>query len=255
MPLSPIRALTNGLENGIIFKKVRRLWAADLGIEVVWMEAIEVLPIRVRVTAILRKELLSGGYAPGEELSLTEIAAQLGVSRTPVREAFQSLAAEGLLELRMNRGAVVIGIDEKFIRDHFELRTLLESNAAAQAAENGMDVSPLLQIQQDAETNALSEQEYRAYNQRIHTAIWDAAGNRKQYQVLQSLWNGPSAGTRGRDLNHEALSIREHRQILELIAQRKPQAAREIMAAHIARSMENILACFRASRTKEEPKG
>ncbi len=76
------------------------------------METIEVLPIRVRVTAILRKELLAGEYAAGEELSLTDIAAQLGVSRTPVREAFQSLAAEGLLELRMNRGAVAVGIDK-----------------------------------------------------------------------------------------------------------------------------------------------
>ena len=61
------------------------------------METIQVLPIRVRVTAILRKALLSGEYRPGEELSLTDVAAKLGVSRTPVREAFQSLAAEGLL--------------------------------------------------------------------------------------------------------------------------------------------------------------
>lgn len=51
------------------------------------MEAIEVLPIRVRVTAILRKALMAGEYQPGEELSLTEVAAKLGVSRTPVREA------------------------------------------------------------------------------------------------------------------------------------------------------------------------
>ena len=60
------------------------------------MEAIEVLPIRVRVTAILRKALMAGEYQPGEELSLTEVAAKLGVSRTPVREAFQTLAGEGL---------------------------------------------------------------------------------------------------------------------------------------------------------------
>ena len=57
------------------------------------METIQVLPIRVRVTSVLRKALLAGEYRPGEELSLTETAAKLGVSRTPVREAFQSLAA------------------------------------------------------------------------------------------------------------------------------------------------------------------
>lgn len=213
------------------------------------MEAIEVLPIRVRVTSILRKELLSGEYQPGEELSLTDIAAQLGVSRTPVREAFQSLAAEGLLELRMNRGAIVTGIDEKFIRDHFELRMLLEGNAAAKAARKKMDVSELLKLQQEAESGAFSDPEYRAYNQKIHTAIWEIAGNRKQYQIMQSLWNGPSTGTRGRDLNHEALSLQEHRRILELIAQEDIQGAQAAMEQHIARSMENILSRFRSSHT------
>ena len=141
------------------------------------METIQVLPIRVRVTAVLRKALLSGEYQPGEELSLTEMAAKLGVSRTPVREAFQSLAAEGLLELRMNRGAIVTGIDEKFIQDHFQVRILLEGEAAARAAGNAMDTRELTALQQWAQDHrdTMSEQEYQDYNQQFHTAIWRAA--------------------------------------------------------------------------------
>lgn len=102
------------------------------------MESMELLPARVRITAILKKASFSGEYKSGDELSLTDIAAKLGVSRTPVREAFQALEAEGLIELRMNKGAIVKPIDEKYITDHYEMRILLESEAAARAAKNGM---------------------------------------------------------------------------------------------------------------------
>ena len=93
------------------------------------------MPVRVQITAILRKALFSGEYKSGDELSLTETAERLGVSRPPVREAFQTLEAEGLIELRMNRGAIVKTIDEKYITDHYEMRILLESEAAKRAAE------------------------------------------------------------------------------------------------------------------------
>lgn len=214
------------------------------------METIQVLPIRVRVTAVLRKALLSGEYQPGEELSLTEMAAKLGVSRTPVREAFQSLAAEGLLELRMNRGAIVTGIDEKFIQDHFQVRILLEGEAAARAAENAMDTRELTALQQWAQDHrdTMSEQEYQDYNQQFHTAIWRAADNGKLFQLLTSLWNGPSSATQQRDREHEALSIQEHRQILEWIDQSREERARAAMEGHISRSMGNILFRFRQTR-------
>lgn len=216
------------------------------------METIEVLPIRVRVTAILRKALLAGEYQPGEELSLTDTAARLGVSRTPVREAFQSLAAEGLLELRMNRGAIVVGIDEKFIRDHFELRILLETEAVTRAAKRDTDLSPLLELQDWAEAHreTMTEEEYRTYNQRFHTHIWRCADNRKLYDLLSSLWNGPSGGNIGRDPDHERLSIQEHRRMLGHMQSGEVAEAGRIMTGHIERSMQNILRSFRASHTE-----
>lgn len=217
------------------------------------METIEVLPIRVRVTAILRKALLAGEYRPGEELSLTEVAAKLGVSRTPVREAFQSLAAEGLLELRMNRGAIVVGIDEKFIRDHFDLRVLLETEAVTRAASRDMDLAPLLELQAYAEAHrdTMTEEDYRTYNQRFHAHIWRCADNQKLYDLLSALWNGPSGGNIGRDPEHERISITEHRQMLCCIQEGRPREAGNVMTLHIQRSMENILRSFRASHTKK----
>lgn len=213
------------------------------------METIEVLPIRVRITAILRKALLSGEFAPGEELSLSETAARLGVSRTPVREAFQSLAAEGLLELRMNRGAIVTGVDEKFIRDHFEVRALLESEALAGAIRNWPPLKALEAIQAWAEENldTMTAEQYSDYNQRFHMTIWDADGNKRLKALLLSLWNGPSAGKAGRDTAHEQISIREHRQMLECIRRGDVQGGREAMEQHIKRSMENILRSYQAT--------
>lgn len=213
------------------------------------METIEVLPIRVRITAILRKALLSGEFAPGEELSLSETAARLGVSRTPVREAFQSLAAEGLLELRMNRGAIVTGVDEKFIRDHFEVRQLLESEALAGAIRSRPPLKALEAIQAWAEENqdTMTAEQYSEYNQRFHMTIWDADGNKRLKALLLSLWNGPSAGKAGRDTAHEQISIREHRQMLECIRRGDVQGGREAMEQHIKRSMENILRSYQAT--------
>ena len=217
------------------------------------MEMIEVMPIRVRITAVLRKALLSGEFQPGQELSLTETAARLGVSRTPVREAFQSLAAEGLLELRMNRGAVVVGIDEKVIQDHFELRLLLETEAVRRAAMRRPDITALEKIQTWAEENreTMTEAEYRNYNQHFHDSLWRWADNQKLYGLLSSLWNGPSGGNVGRDPDHERLAIQEHREILEHMHRGNTEAAAAVMTAHIVRSMNNILRSFRAANRKD----
>lgn len=217
------------------------------------MEMIEVMPIRVRITAVLRKALLSGEFKPGQELSLTETAAQLGVSRTPVREAFQSLAAEGLLELRMNRGAIVVGIDEKVIQDHFELRILLETEAVRRAVSRHPDTAELEQLQTWAEENrqTMTEEQYRSYNQMFHDRLWRWADNQKLYGLLSSLWNGPSGGNVGRDPEHERMAIGEHRELLEHMHRGNAEAAGAVMTAHIVRSMNNILRSFRASQEQK----
>lgn len=217
------------------------------------MEILEVIPIRLRVAAILRKALLAGEYRAGEELSLTDISARMGISRTPVREAFQLLAAEGLLELRMNRGAVVVGIDEKFIRDHFELRSLLECEAVSRAVRNHIDMTKALKLQHWAETyrDTMSEAEYRSYNHQLHMEFWQAADNGKLYDLLTSLWNGPSGGNTGRDMEHEQISIREHRKMIDHMCAGNGPAAAEAMKEHIERSMNNIIHSFRTSQKQE----
>ena len=214
------------------------------------METLEMMPVRIRIAAILRKAIYSGEYKSGDELSLTDVAAQLGVSRTPVREAFQVFEGEGLITLRMNKGAIVNTVDRKFIRDIFEMRILLEAEAARRAAENGMDGKILenllerLHVLRD-HIEAVDTAEYAALNRAVHQAVWQAADNHQLTAYLLQMWNGPSVG-RGQDAaaHHYRNSTDEHISILEFIRDRKAEDAKKAMLRHIERSMENMLAYY-----------
>ena len=86
------------------------------------MKKIQLLPAREQVASVLREAILKRELKEGEELTLEGTAEQLGVSSMPVREAFQILATDGLIKLRPNKGAIVLGVNEKTIRDHYETR-------------------------------------------------------------------------------------------------------------------------------------
>ena len=189
------------------------------------MQTLKMVPTRVRVTSILKRAIYSGEYKSGQELSLTAIAEQLGISRTPVREAFQTLAAEGLITLRMSKGAIVNKIDQKFIQDTFEMRILLESTAAYKAAEKGLkDADTYITRLKDMESrlDSIDDKSYEELNQSVHMAIWEAADNQKLTTYLMELWNGPSTGhATPEEQKHYRLSTEEHIQILENIRAKK----------------------------------
>lgn len=102
---------------------------------------IKLLSAKEQVAAVLRKAILSRELVEGQEITLEGIAGMVGVSSMPVREAFQILAADGLIKVRPNKGAVVLGINEQTIREHYEIRALLESEAVAKASRPGSDIS------------------------------------------------------------------------------------------------------------------
>lgn len=207
------------------------------------MEAVEKTPVRLKVATILRNAILSGEFTDGQELSLTDTAARLKVSRTPVREALQLLESEGLVELRMNREAVVRSIDERFVRDHFDMRILLEGEAVRRASGK-MPMDSLLALQKSVplDDSAAIFAMYDAYNHDFHHLIWEGAGNQKLYAILESLWNGPSySRTSGGIVEHD-ISVREHGTIIDHMVHGHADAAAEAMKAHIRRSMDIILA-------------
>ena len=94
------------------------------------LKPIKTLPIREKIAANLREAILSKKIPAGEILTLESTAQELGVSITPTREAFQILARDGLLELERNKRAVVLGVNEKTIREHFQVRAAILPPAA-----------------------------------------------------------------------------------------------------------------------------
>jgi DNA-binding GntR family transcriptional regulator len=204
------------------------------------------MPMRVRIAAQLRNAILAGEFKEGQSLSLTDISTQLGISRTPVREAFQTLAAEGFIELRMNKHALVRGIGIKFIQDHYKMRLLLEGEAVYCATLNKMDTSEIATLTGEVKSQLpdLSSEAFVYYNQCFHVAIWEAADNRLLESYLMGLWNGPSKGKTVSNIDHYIHSIREHEQIITAIAEGRGEDARLCMHNHVSRGLENMLKSY-----------
>ena len=110
------------------------------------LKPIKMPSAKEKVAAELRKAILSRQMQEGEVLSLDSVASQLNVSAMPVREAFQILARDGLIQLRKNKGAVVLGITETYIKEHYQLRAILESAAASLAAEPETDIGDRIRV-------------------------------------------------------------------------------------------------------------
>lgn len=198
------------------------------------------------VASNLRRAIWFRELKEGDSITLDGIANQLGVSSTPVREAFQILASDGLLQLRPNKGAIVLGITRKTIIDHYEARAILERECAAAVCRNNADISDIIDAFEMARSSLEKSDSrgYSDYNQAFHNAIWTAAGNDKIKSLLASMWNGLSMGHKITEDEYAQISNREHQMIVEAIRSRNESLARDLMNKHIHRSMENILTRF-----------
>ena len=204
---------------------------------------VSLLPAREQVAAILRQAILLRQFESGYELTLKEAADMVGSSITPVREAFQILFGEGLIELRPNKGAVVLGVNEKSIHDHYELRAVLESYAASEASRPGKDLSSLEETQKISERAIQSGDTtlYQDCNQTFHLSIWKAAGNEQLERTLSSLWNGFSLGLGITEKDYALRSFSEHEEIYAAICAHDSETAKTLMHRHILRSMQDVL--------------
>ena len=207
------------------------------------LKPIKLLPARERVASELREAILSRQVSEGAILTLETTAQELGVSITPVREAFQILARDGLIDLKQNKGAVVLGINEKTLREHYQVRAALESAACALCCEEEKDISAVRQCLERAD-KALANQNsgsYTDYNQSFHYEIWNASGNEKLRRMLAELWNGLSMGLNSTEEEYASISQEEHRKICEAIEKKDADTARKEMEKHIYRSLDDIL--------------
>lgn len=210
------------------------------------LKPIKLLPARERVASALRKAIISKSIPTGAELTLETTAQELGVSVTPVREAFQILARDGLLEVKQNKCAVVLGVTEKTIREHYQLRAALEGAACMLCCQNTADLSKIKNCV-DAAEKALSHGQagnYADYNQSFHFEIWEAADNEKMQKMISELWNGLSLGMNMSVMDYALKSHGEHKRIYAALEARDGAAARDEMEKHIYRSMEDVLTYY-----------
>lgn len=197
------------------------------------------------VTRSLKSALLDGSWEPGARLNEVQLAAQLGVSRTPIRSALQQLAGEGLVEYRSNRGFFVRQFDVADIVDAFEMRALAEGLAARLAAERGLTPHDEIAIEaalQDGESALECEDEtearrlYSESNDKFHGTIQRAARSRLLGDVVALCNTIPQTLSQNvMSFTRTAARARayQHREIYAAILSRKPREAEDLMRAHV----------------------
>ena len=207
------------------------------------MKPVKMLPVREQAAASLREAIITQEFKQGEVLTLESTARALGVSVTPVREAFQILARDGLIELSQNRAAVVLGMSAKNIREHYEIRAALEAEACRLACEKNSDLSVIEHCLKSSEKFLTEDKalQYSDLNQSFHYNIWLAAGNSRLVNILSELWNGLSVGLRTTRGQYTKKSHAEHLEIFSKLSAHDSEAAAMAMRLHILRSMEDML--------------
>lgn len=200
---------------------------------------VKLLPVREQAAASLREAIITQNIKPGETLMLDATAKALGISITPLREAFQILARDGLIELAQNRCAVVVGMNKKNITEHFSIRAALEAEACRLVCDNKADLSEIEKFVANND-NADSEN-YSGYNQSFHYYIWLASGNSKLVNMLSELWNGLSIGRSTTKSQYAQKSQAEHEEIFAKLKIYDSEGAALAMRHHIIRSMNDVL--------------
>lgn len=194
-----------------------------------------------RAYAFAKDAILTRRYAGGELVSEGDIAAGVGVSRTPVREALLRLQSEGLVRLYPKRGALIVPVSQEEIDDVVETRRLVEGHTAERAAAAAADVrGPLAERLAGllGTMRAELEGDRRAFvdaDRRFHKEIVAASGN----AILAGLYDAlrdrqlrmMEEGTR--TVERMRRSVEEHEAILEAVRSGDPAAAREAVSVHL----------------------
>ena len=202
--------------------------------------------LRGRVFNKVREDILSGKYRENDELKEIAIGEELGVSRTPVREAFRQLELEGLIQIIPNRGAYVTGIKVKDIKDIYMIRSKLEGLCARWACEN-ISKEQLEEMEENiylAEFHAARGhmEQMAELDNRFHNILYEACNSKMLEHLLkdyhQYVWR-----VRQKTLSSSrgAVSNVEHKYIMEAIKENNPDKAEELANQHMLNAYENMI--------------
>ena len=203
--------------------------------------------LRGRVFTKIRDDILSGKYKEGEELREVAIGEELGVSRTPVREAFRQLELEGLIQIVPNKGAYVTGIIVKDVKDIYMIRSKLEGLCAYLATyqitdEQMEELEENIYLSKFHAKKGHSEQNAELDN-RFHEILYDACHSKMLKHQLQD-FHDYVLRVRKKTLSQtqrSAESIKEHEMIFEAIKNKQPQEAEKLANQHIINAYKNMV--------------
>jgi len=207
-------------------------------------------PLREVVFETLREAIISGQLSPGARMMEVQLAEEMGVSRTPVREAIRKLELEGFVVMIPRKGAYVASISFKDIADVFEIRAALESLACGLAAERITEEEieelerTLVQVNnvEHDNINGLVEQDTD-----FHDIIYKASRNTRLIQIINNLreqiqrFRTASLAIPGR----MKVAIDEHKKMVEAISERNIKLAQDLALEHIENAENSMLEALR----------
>ena len=187
----------------------------------------------------IRSAIQGGQFKPGERLREIELAKQIGLSRTPIREALSRLETEGLVAHDATRGVVVAELDYSMVTELYYMREVLEGTAARLVAQHASDVeiSILDDLCQQYEAALDDEVALTASNRRFHETLYRCSHNRYLLNMVTVLHDALSllggSGTTLGDPERAAETLREHRAVVAAIRARDADAAELALRMHI----------------------
>lgn len=198
------------------------------------------------VAELLRQRIFSRELEPGGWIDEMKIAEEYGISRTPLREALKVLAAEGLVTMKVRRGAYVTEVSQQDLADVYHLLSLLESDAAGVAAERATEAQlhTLQVLHAELEAAAIPGQVDREHffsiNERFHMQLLAIANNRWRDQMVADLRKVMKLNRHNSLLKSGRIdeSLKEHRALMAALVARDPAAAMVRMREHFSNGLE-----------------
>jgi DNA-binding GntR family transcriptional regulator len=194
------------------------------------------------VAELLRQRIFKRELEPGSWIDELKIAEEYGISRTPLREALKVLAAEGLVTMKVRRGAYVTEVSEKDLADVYHLLSLLESDAAGVVAECATDEqrSELCAMHAELEASLNDRDRFFAINERFHLRLLEMADNRWRLQMVSDLRKVMKLNRHSSLFKSGRIeeSLDEHRALLDAVHARNPALTRQRMQEHFRHGLE-----------------
>ncbi|MGC1173005.1 GntR family transcriptional regulator [Polaromonas sp.] len=219
----------------------------------------EIIPIpraalHEQVAHRLRQMLVENRILPGAKLNERELSEVLNVSRTPLREAIKMLAAEGLVELLPNRGAIAVELSEADVLNTFEVMSGLEAQsgelAAQRITEAELDEIKAMHYEMLAAYTRRDLPAYYRLNAAIHGAINAAAKN----PVLTATYKQVNARLQAlrfrsnQDGEKWSAAVKEHDMMIEALSARDPVAMRTVLASHLGNKLDVVIEQLRSAK-------